>query len=142
MTAIPNTILTAYDADHLHSLVDSNEHAHSLTVTECDRLYSVSSQRDTSMIITTDWATLARENLGSRNNKPNYYGLCDINWDVSEHKGAWLCENATAVTRDWLATGDGRKRTLQNVDVTDTEYVDEKGVLWWPKEYTFVFTVA
>jgi len=140
-TNIPNTVLTAYDADHMHSLIESNNNASTLTHEECDRLYSVLTDSHTDVVITTTWVGLARDTFGVRNNQPNQYAHCTINWDVSVDKGAWLCENVAAITHDWLQTGDGRKKQTETVDCTNTEFVNEEGVCWWPKEGTFIFIV-
>jgi len=135
-------IREAYSASHLSTLLVSNQHAVDLTDDGCERLLSVMDEFDCLHCITNNWDSMARENLGSSGDTPNYYAIGTINIDVSTNRQAWLLEDGYAVQQEWLDRGDGRLTRVKEIDVTDGDYVDDVGACWFPKQYTFAFTEA
>jgi len=134
----PDDIMETYSASHLVSLSVSNEHAFSLTEAGAERLLQIASEYDAEVFISTQWDNMARENMGESGDTPNYYAIGQPNWEVSAGRGAWLLENAYAVQQEWLDRGDGRLTKAKQIDVTDGDYVDDEGVCWFPKDYTFI----
>jgi len=138
MTEIPNSVMETYSAHHLMSLLVSNDHAVDLTEDGCERLLSMMNEYDSDVLIANNWDSMARDNLGSSGDSPNYYAIGNVDWEVSSDRQAYLLKDGYAVQQEWLDRGDGRLTKAKQIDVSDTKYVDEKGVCWFPKQYTFV----
>lgn len=155
MTMIPDNILEVYDADHLQTVIDANELGpEGVTEAMCERIIDVAHQRTQSrmegplddtkdpQLVFTNWDQFCRETFGSDSGSPNRFALTEINWDVSDDRQAWLCEEAVAIQQGWLESGDSRRTQLEEIDVSDDEYVDDPGTFWCPKEYTTALTFA
>jgi len=138
MTDVPKDVMETYSPSHLHSLLISNQYAFDLTDSGVERLLSIMDEYDHTILIGNQWDSFARDNLGSSGDTPNYYAIGAVDWDVSADREAWLLKDGYAVSQKWLDAGDGRVTKATRIDVTDTEYVDEKGVCWFPKEYMFI----
>jgi len=101
-------IREAYSASHLSTLLVSNQHAVDLTDDGCERLLSVMDEFDCLHCITNNWDSMARENLGSSGDTPNYYAIGTINIDVSTNSVAArrrLCCSAR-VAGSWRRSAD------------------------------------
>lgn len=142
MTERPHDVMETYSASHLHKLLVSNQYAFDLTENGVERLLSIMDEYNHNTFIANQWDSFARDNLGESGDTPNYYATGDVDWDVSEGKQAWLLKDGYAVSQKWLDNGDGRVKKATQIDVTDTEFVDEKGVCWFPKDYMFICHVT
>lgn len=140
MQEVPQHVMECYSPHHLMSLLVSNDHAVDLTEDGCERLLQIMDEYDSSVFIANNWDSMARDNLGSSGDSPNYYAIGNVDWDVSSDRQAYLLKDAYAVQQEWLDRGDGRLTKAKQIDVSDTKYVDEKGVCWFPKQYMFVVT--
>ena len=138
MTNVPNSVMETYSSHHLMSLLVSNDHAVDLTEDGCERLLSIMNEYDSDVLIANNWDSMARDNLGESGDSPNYYAIGNVDWEVSSDRQAYLLKDGYAVQQEWLDRGDGRLTKAKQIDVSDTKYVDEKGVVWFPRDYVFV----
>lgn len=133
-------VLEAYTDDHLRELIDSNDSCHDITDEEYERLLSViasftnepqSRDEQPALIICGSWFNYAESTFGIEDGAVNRIAIGWYNEEISSEKGALLFENVEIVQRQWLQTGDGRRRQTRTYE--DEQYDDS---LWVPKSIT------
>lgn len=144
----------AFDAEHVHSLIDSNEFGPDCTVDMAKRLCTLASQRadvrndtafdgGTPCLIATTWVGFCEDNFGYDDGSVNHYAIGVHKPDVSMTKGADLFVDVHVVQQGWLETGDGRRTELQIY--TDEFDGTNDGEMWLPdgrQEYVAVIELS
>jgi len=149
---VPETVASAYTTDHLVQLVEANEYGPTITEPMADRLIDLATRRtqargtdathvgERDFLVMTTWDEFCRNTFGGddvkEHNVPNRFALCVPDFEVSSGREAWLCKEAVAVHQGWLESGDGRRTEMTTIDQSDTQFHDDPGEFWCPKECT------
>lgn len=149
-----DTFPTADTPDDLLDIINASEYAaDDVSLEMCERLIALAAERTQSRgesafeqekdyVFTSDWQNMVQEKLGSHGDRANEFALGVINPDISSGKDAYLVEEGIVPQWRWLESGDGRMNDVIEVDLTDTDYHDNAGEMWWPKDYTLVVELA
>lgn len=140
----------ADSAEDLQTIITGDQYApDEVTIEMCERLVGLAAERtqtrgespfeqEKDYLFTSDWVNMVGDKLGYHNDRANQFALGRINESASTGKDAWLVADAIVPQWGWLETGDGRMSDVVDVDLTDTDYHDEPGEMWWPRDYTLV----
>jgi hypothetical protein len=144
------TFPTADSAAELYDILANHQYApDDVDAMMCERLVGLAAERtqnrgesafeqEKDYLFVSDWVNMVGEKLGWHNDRANMFALGTISFDRSAEKDAWFVDNAVVPQWGWLRDGDGRMTDVRDVDLTDGEYHDREGEMWWPKDYTVV----
>jgi len=129
--------LEAFDVDHLHDIIDSNDSAPDFDNVAVERLVDIAQQRasargevnalsetQTDCLILTTWRDFDDGSLDG-------CAMGVLEEEIREGKGATLFTDTVAVNRKWVENGDGRVTQLTPYNDDDFEKADE-GDCWIP----------
>ncbi|WP_226041213.1 hypothetical protein [Natrinema sp. DC36] len=145
---VPKKVVSAYGSDELVQIVESNEFGPEINSDMAERLIELAKQRTQSRgnplevtkdyLLCTTWENFCWDTFGGSEKGdetvPNRFALVTPNFGVSGD--AWLCKNAVTVDQWWLEEEDDRRSQIEEIDQSDSEFHDESGVFWAPKDYT------
>ena len=129
--------LEAFDASHLHDIIDSNDSAPDFSRDAVDRLVKIAQQRadargemnalsetQTDCLILTTWRDFGNGQLDG-------CAIGVLEEEISDGKGATLFTDAVAVNQQWVRNADGRVTKLTPYNDKEFEKSDE-GDCWIP----------
>jgi hypothetical protein len=138
----------AFDEDHLHELLKSNDSCATPARDEVERLDTLVEQRQDARtepardcLIATDWSGFAADNFGFDNGEMNEFAMGTYERATDN---ADLFNDTVVVQNGWLTTGDGRRSQVQQYNDDDFDGADV-GQLWLPRsaqDYIAVIEVA
>jgi len=114
----------AYDANHLKSLIESNDSGPDCTTEMSERLITLAQQRGsrrnesaltgvTECVIATNWVGYCSDTLGHDGDTLNHYMIGCHKADVSRMKNADLFTDTHIIQQQWLLSGDGRRSEVE-----------------------------
>lgn len=144
----------AESAEHLHELLrDLPSTPDDVDPMVAERLVNLAADRTRSRgdsafeqqkdyIFTATWYNMLEDKLGTHDGRANEFALGRIDFPRSQEKNAWFVHDAVVPQRRWLDTGDDRMSIAVEVDLSDGEYHDTEGEMWWgPKGVNYVAVI-